>query len=79
MEKDETNLERLKFGGLCYLEGDIEDLGRKILMLLQDNNLREKLANEGRDYMKERYNYKKKLLDIQSVLLQEYQHFSPRK
>lgn len=69
MESDETNRERLKEGGLCYESGNMADLGKKMLELLVDNGLRNRLSESGRDYMQNRYNYKKKITEIQEMLL----------
>lgn len=69
MESDETNRERLKDGGLCYESGNMADLGKKMLELLVDNGLRNSLSEAGRDYMQNRYNYKKKITEIQEMLL----------
>lgn len=69
MESDETNRERLKDGGLCYESGNMADLGKKMLELLVDNGLRNNLSESGRDYMQNRYNYKKKITEIQGMLL----------
>jgi spore maturation protein CgeB len=69
MESDETNRERLKDGGLCYESGNMADLGKKMLELLVDNGHRNSLSESGRDYMQNRYNYKKKITEIQEMLL----------
>lgn len=72
MERDETNEERLKEGGLCYEPGDASDLATQILKLLKDESLVKSLSEKGRNYMHERYNYKKKMTEIQEMLLHEY-------
>jgi glycosyltransferase involved in cell wall biosynthesis len=72
MERDETNEERLKEGGLCYEPENVSDLGAQILKLLKDETLVKTLSENGRNYMHERYNYKKKMTDIQEMLLQQY-------
>jgi glycosyltransferase involved in cell wall biosynthesis len=72
MERDETNEERLKEGGLCYEPENVSDLGAQILKLLKDETLVKTLSEKGRNYMHERYNYKKKMTDIQEMLLQQY-------
>lgn len=69
MESDETNRERLKEGGLCYESGNMADLGKKMMDLLLDGGLRGRLSDAGRDYMQDRYNYKKKMTEIQDMLL----------
>jgi len=72
MERDETNEERLKEGGLCYEPGNVSDLAIQILKVLKDESLVKTLSEKGRNYMHERYNYKKKMTDIQEMLLQQY-------
>lgn len=69
MESDETNNERLKKGGLCYKTGNVSDLGTKIMSLLNDDAQRSRLSSAGMNYMHERYNYKKKMTEIQEMLL----------
>lgn len=73
MESDETNQERLKMGGVCYEPGNIQDLATKILKLLKDDQLVKSLSDNGQKYMHERYNYQKKMMDIQEMLIERYQ------
>ncbi|NJO89909.1 MAG: glycosyltransferase family 4 protein [Chloroflexia bacterium] len=47
MEEDDTNLLRLKEGGLIYKKGNIEDLANKILNLLKDKEIFEELKKKG--------------------------------
>lgn len=68
MEEDFTNNERLKKGGLVYNKGDINDLGYKILKLLYDSALLQQLRSEGRDYVKNKYDYKKIISGYESFL-----------
>ncbi len=72
MERDETNVERLKEGGLCYEPGNVAELGVQILLLLKDESLAKELSVNGEKYMYERYNYKKKMTEIQEILIQRY-------
>lgn len=72
MESDETNQERLKMGGLCYEPGNIQDLATKILQLLKDDAMVKSLSVQGQKYMHERYNYQKKMMDIQEMLIERY-------
>ncbi|MEY3966176.1 MAG: hypothetical protein RL263_1345 [Bacteroidota bacterium] len=73
MESDETNEERLKEGGLCYEPGNVADLAAQILKLLKDDQLVKSLSDNGQKYMHERYNYQKKMMDIQEMLIQRYE------
>jgi glycosyltransferase involved in cell wall biosynthesis len=73
MERDETNQERLKMGGLCYEQGNVQDLATKILKLLKDDEMLKSLSDNGQKYMYERYNYQKKMMDIQEMLIQRYE------
>jgi glycosyltransferase involved in cell wall biosynthesis len=72
MERDATNVERLKEGGLCYEPGNVAELGAQILLLLKDESLAKELSVNGEKYMYERYNYKKKMTEIQEMLIQRY-------
>jgi len=68
METDETNDERLKKGGLVYQKNNLKDLGEKIMLLLTDVSLRNKLRIEGFDYITENYNYKKIISYMETFL-----------
>jgi glycosyltransferase involved in cell wall biosynthesis len=72
MEEDETNAERLEKGGLCYRSGDKQHLAEQILLLLKNNELRDSLAETGAAYMRERYDYSKKMADIQQWLIEDF-------
>jgi glycosyltransferase involved in cell wall biosynthesis len=69
MEKDLTNAERLKFGGLLYNKDSIKDLGNKILNLINDKQLRTKLSQEGQKYIIENYNYEKIISNMEHILI----------
>jgi glycosyltransferase involved in cell wall biosynthesis len=72
MERDETNSERLQKGGVCYESGDMKDLGEKILELLTNEDLRNQLSEQGPLHMRDRYNYSKKMAEIQNFILTAY-------
>lgn len=58
MEKDTTNCERLKEGGLVYEKGKLESLAENILILLKDPQFRRKIGKAGAEYIKRKYDYK---------------------
>ena len=59
MQDDMTNAERLEKGGLLFQKNNIKSLSEQILLLLNDSKLRKKLGVEGREYVKEKFDYKK--------------------
>lgn len=69
MEKNITNIARLESGGLVFNENDIIDLGKKILMLLNDKNLRSKLSIEGQQFVLENYEYKRIIRKLENMLI----------
>lgn len=68
MEEDATNLERLIHGGLTYQKGNLEDLGRKIVKLIEDDYLREELGSKGRTYIIENFAYQSIISNMEKVL-----------
>jgi glycosyltransferase involved in cell wall biosynthesis len=68
MEANETNSKRIKYGGLTYKSGDIKDLSDKILMLAQDDSIRNTLSEDGYNYVCENYDYLKNLRQMEGVL-----------
>ncbi|MCF6240002.1 MAG: glycosyltransferase [Bacteroidales bacterium] len=71
MEENITNMERLKKGGLCYKPNNIDDLSKKIYLLLSDKHLHEKLSNEGLQFIEANYSYKKIIKKTEDV----FRHF----
>lgn len=71
MEDDLTNRERLKKGGLTYKPGDIDDLSKKIKILLKDDFLREKLGKDGFRFILENFNYPNIIKNMESVILEK--------
>lgn len=69
MEKNITNIARLEKGGLVFNENDIIDLGEKILILLNDKNLRSKLSIEGQHFVLENYEYKSIIRKFENMLI----------
>ena len=68
MEKDFTNTERLKEGGLTYQANNISDLAKNILILLNDTDLRNKLSINGYSYVIERYDYKNIIKQLEKII-----------
>ncbi len=72
MEEDDTNLLRLKEGGLTYKKGNVEDLADKILNLLKNKEIFEELKKKGRDYVLENFEYKKIVEKTEKIILDIY-------
>ena len=68
MESDQTNDVRLKMGGLTFRPGETNDLADKILMLIEDPDLREKLSMGGYEFIKENYDYRKIILNMEKII-----------
>ena len=70
MEEDMTNSERLQKGGLTYKPGNLDDLGKKIKILLNDDSLRKTLGAEGRQFISDNYSYKNIVSDVEGVIIE---------
>lgn len=79
MENDETNRERLKKGGILYNKNDFDDLAAKILLLLEDNEMRIQLREEGLKFISENYDFKVIVKDMENNLKQYYKDFCEKK
>jgi len=69
MERDQTNIERLKEGGLVYEPNNIYDLAAKIFNLIESKSLRAKLAENGYRYMIDNYDYRKIINEIEKTIV----------
>ena len=78
MERDSTNEERLREGGLLYEGGNIEDLGRKILSLLRNAELRATLSEKGYEYVRSNYDYRKIVQAMESSLIERLDSYRRR-
>jgi len=67
MEDDQTNRIRLKKGGLCYKKNDISDLGKKILLLINDQELLKKLSENGHNYIRNNFDYEKIVKQMENL------------
>lgn len=67
MEEDDTNKERLKKGGICYQPNNLNDLSKKIHLLLTDKQLYQKLSNEGLLFIEANYSYEKIIENTEKV------------
>jgi glycosyltransferase involved in cell wall biosynthesis len=76
MMDDETNKERLQKGGILYKKNDTDDLANKILLLLRDEGLRTRLKEEGSKFIKENYDFKIIVKDMENTLIQYYKIFN---
>ena len=68
MVDDFTNRERLQKGGLTFQLGNLDDLGQKIVTLLTDDSLRERLGKEGRQFISENYAYQSIVQHVEDVI-----------
>ena len=68
METDMTNQERLAHGGVTYGKGNMEDLSKKIMTMINQPEQRSKLANEGESYVRSKYDYRKIVREMESDL-----------
>jgi len=69
MQDDFTNREKLKYGGIMFKEGDINDMGEKILNLLNDDTLREKLGQSGHNYIVKNFSYRNIVKNMEETIL----------
>ncbi len=68
MQANVTNEKRLRKGGLLYEKGNIRDLADKLLLLINDCSLKERLSEEGLSYVSQNYNYLKNLRQMENYL-----------
>jgi len=73
MEDDTTNRSRLLGGGRLYREGDLDDLSKKILELVDDSSLRKRLSQDGRMQVLQHFNYKKIVSHMETYLFDTWQ------
>ncbi len=72
MENDETNQHRLAKGGLLYEPDNLQDLADKLLQILTNEKLHQKLAEEGYAYVQEHFNYGQNLLKMQAIFVEDF-------
>ena len=70
MEDDQTNEERLQRGGKTYKPKDLNHLAHLIIELLQNDELRDKLGQEGKKFIVDNYSYKRIIQDVENVIVQ---------
>ena len=58
MEKDTTNSERTKEGGLVYEKGNLKHLSEQILIFLKDTSFRKNKGKAGAAYIRQKYDYR---------------------
>ena len=68
MTADMTNNERLAEGGLTYEQGSMQDLSAQIYRLISDPALRKSLGERGQAYVKEKYDYRKIVREMERDL-----------
>jgi len=68
MESDPTNMERLKFGGVTYMKGNISDLSQKISEFISQPELLDKFAAGGEEYVRMKYDYRNIVRNMESDL-----------
>jgi glycosyltransferase involved in cell wall biosynthesis len=71
MEKDITNTERLKYGGLLYEKDNIQDLAGKIRIFIKDESLRKQMGSMGKAFVEENYNYVDIIKDLEDQFFKD--------
>ena len=74
MEDDPTNRERLKQGGLVYKINDIENLAEKILYLIRNPDKRKMMGINGKEYIKDKYNYLSIIRNMENEIVLTYKN-----
>jgi glycosyltransferase involved in cell wall biosynthesis len=73
MEKDSTNIERLKYGGFIYEKDNIQDLADKIQIFIKNEGVRKKMGNAGKAYVHEYYDYVKIIKNLENHFFKDSQ------
>lgn len=68
LENNQTNRDRIRNSGLLYQKNNLSDLSDKIYELITNNELRKQLGENGLDLVKEIYDYKKIISEMESIL-----------
>ena len=69
LEDNKTNRDRIKNSGLLYEKNNLNDLTEKICKLVVNDNLREKFGENGLKFIKDVYDYKKIISEVERILL----------
>jgi len=69
LEDNQTNRDRIKDSGLLYEKNSLSDLSDKIYDLIANNELRKKLGENGLVMIKEVYDYKKIISEMENILI----------
>ena len=75
MQSDLTNDFRLQKGGLVYQYNNIDDLGKQILRMVDDKELRKSLSENGYHFICENYNYKTIISGMENTIKEKFQAF----
>jgi glycosyltransferase involved in cell wall biosynthesis len=73
MEDDQTNRERLSFGGLVYKQNDLSDLGNQILFLINDAGQLKSYSEAGQKFVLKNYDYKSIIEKMEAVITAHFQ------
>ena len=68
LEDNQTNRDRIRYSGLLYEKNNLNDLSDKIYKLITANELRKKLGENGLVLIKEVYDYKKIISEMETIL-----------
>ena len=71
LEDNQTNRERIRNSGLLYEKNNLNDLTEKISKLAANDDLREKFGENGLKFIKDAYDYKKIISEVEGILLKE--------
>lgn len=69
MQKDTTNIDRLKKGGLVFEINNLDDMAEKIQVLLNDKSKIKTLGKNGYLYVKQKFEYYKIVEKLEKILL----------
>ena len=69
LEDNQTNRDRIRDSGLLYEKNSLSDLSDKIYDLIANNELRIKLRENGLVMIKEVYDYKKIISEMENILI----------
>lgn len=69
LEDNQTNRDRIRDSGLLYEKNNLSDLSDKIYDLIANNELRKKLGENGLVMIKEVYDYKKIISEMENILV----------
>jgi glycosyltransferase involved in cell wall biosynthesis len=70
LEDNQTNRDRVNDSGLLYEKNSINDLTKKIFRLIENDELRKRFGENGLKFIKDVYDYKKIISEVEGILLE---------